>query len=69
MQIERDDWQQKHGRKTVSGMPLFASPKHRKVQPVHPAYNASVDRAFVYAARDNARLHVKLLAILQTHRL
>jgi hypothetical protein len=68
-QIERHCWHQKHGRKIGSGRAIIASSKYRKVQLVCPAQNGIVDRAFEYVAIDEARLHVKLLAIWRTHRL
>jgi hypothetical protein len=48
---------------------FFAPSKYRKVQLVCPTQNGIVDRAFEYVALDDARLHVKLLAIRRMHRL
>jgi hypothetical protein len=48
---------------------FFEPSKYRKVQLVCPTQNGIVDRAFEYVGHDDARLHVKLLAILRTHRL
>ena len=69
MQIGRDDWYQKHGRTTGSGITLFAPSKYVKYHPVCPAQNGIVNRAFEVAALDGARWHVKLLAIRRIHRL
>jgi hypothetical protein len=50
-------------------MTLFIWSKYVKVQPIYPAQNDIVDRALGVAALDDARWHVKLLAIRRTHRL
>jgi hypothetical protein len=41
----------------------------KPIAPYRVAQNGIVDRAFEYVALDDARLHVKLLAILRAHRL
>ena len=48
---------------------MFAALKYGKYQPAYSVQNGILARACALVAPEALRLHVKLLAILRTHRL